>query len=200
MLRLSAPLLLCLLLAGCNAVPSPTLGNGGAVEVHYSPFENLEAMDRSAFDHAQHTIDLCAYSLTDHALTEALTSAAQRGVKVRIYLDRTQAEGEVSREDRKGHAGEDEDEPGDPGVLRQLAATPNVEVRVKHSKTLMHLKSYVVDGSLLRSGSANFSPTGEKRQDNDLSFLHDPALVQGFEANFDKLWSRPDNGPLPSGN
>jgi hypothetical protein len=32
----------------------------------------------------------------------------------------------------------------------------------------MHLKSYQMDGRLLRTGVANFSASGLKRQDNDL--------------------------------
>ena len=32
----------------------------------------------------------------------------------------------------------------------------------------MHLKSYQIDGRLLRTGAANFSASGLKRQDNDL--------------------------------
>jgi phosphatidylserine/phosphatidylglycerophosphate/cardiolipin synthase-like enzyme len=194
----SASLLPCLLLAGCQSLPIASGGSGGAVEFHYSPAENLEALDRATFLSARRSIDLCAYSLTDHALTEALTAAAQHGVKVRIYLDRSQTDGEISREEKKGRGSDGEEDPTDAGALAQLAATPNIELRVKHSKTLMHLKSYVVDGQLLRSGSANFSPTGEKRQDNDLSFQHDPALVQGFETNFEHLWDRTDNDPLPA--
>jgi len=31
----------------------------------------------------------------------------------------------------------------------------------------MHLKSYQIDGRLLRTGAANFSASGLKRQDND---------------------------------
>ena len=34
----------------------------------------------------------------------------------------------------------------------------------------MHLKSYAVDGGLLRTGSAKWSPTGLKRQDNDVPY------------------------------
>jgi phosphatidylserine/phosphatidylglycerophosphate/cardiolipin synthase-like enzyme len=45
-----------------------------------------------------------------------------------------------------------------------------VEVRVKASQDLMHFKSYVIDGALLRTGSANWSPTGLKRQDNDVHY------------------------------
>jgi phosphatidylserine/phosphatidylglycerophosphate/cardiolipin synthase-like enzyme len=32
----------------------------------------------------------------------------------------------------------------------------------------MHLKAYAIDGELLRTGSANFSASGERQQDNDL--------------------------------
>ena len=32
----------------------------------------------------------------------------------------------------------------------------------------MHLKAYAIDGQVLRTGSANFSTSGENAQDNDL--------------------------------
>jgi phosphatidylserine/phosphatidylglycerophosphate/cardiolipin synthase-like enzyme len=32
----------------------------------------------------------------------------------------------------------------------------------------MHLKSYQIDGRVLGTGAANFSPVGLKREDNDL--------------------------------
>ncbi len=57
----------------------------------------------------------------------------------------------------------------------------------------MHLKSYVIDGTLLRTRSANWSPTGLKRQDNDLRYEVDPVLVRLFEACFVEGWDRPNN-------
>ena len=41
-------------------------------------------------------------------------------------------------------------------------------VRIKRGGPFMHLKAYEIDGSLLRTGSANFSTSGENAQDNDL--------------------------------
>ncbi len=58
----------------------------------------------------------------------------------------------------------------------------------------MHLKSYVVDGSLLRAGAANFSDTGLKRQDNDLIIIRDTAAVRAFEREFSRMWD--DAKPL----
>jgi phosphatidylserine/phosphatidylglycerophosphate/cardiolipin synthase-like enzyme len=54
-------------------------------------------------------------------------------------------------------------------AFQALAETPSVEIRVKQeSSALMHLKSYQVDGHVLRTGAANFSASGLKREDDDL--------------------------------
>lgn len=196
-------LVLALSLTGCRQIPFPAITpSTGTLEVHYSPAENLEALDSAMLRNAHSSIDLCAYSLTDRSLTEAIASAAARGVRVRIYLDRIQTLGELAHSERSRGPRDSFDpeqeplSPADTDVLRRLAANPNVTIRVKHSRTLMHLKSYLVDATTLRSGSANFSPTGEKRQDNDLTFTHDRDSIQHFAVNFDRIWDRNDNDPL----
>jgi phosphatidylserine/phosphatidylglycerophosphate/cardiolipin synthase-like enzyme len=135
--------LLLAALLPCSADPAPV--------IHYAPAENLEH-DVSLIDRAEHEIDLAAYVLTDGPVMQALTRAADRGVKVRIYLDGTRL---AEREHSK--------------VFHDVAETPNVEIRTKHTPAApMHLKSYQIDGRMLRSGAANFSASGRKRQDNDL--------------------------------
>jgi phosphatidylserine/phosphatidylglycerophosphate/cardiolipin synthase-like enzyme len=70
------------LFASCSADPAPA--------IHYSPAENPEHVDVALIDGADHEIDLAAYVLTDWPVMQALMRAADRGVKVRIYLDGTQ--------------------------------------------------------------------------------------------------------------
>jgi hypothetical protein len=55
---------------------------------------------------------------------------------------------------------------------------------------LMPLKGYCVDHWLLRRGSANFSRSGETRQDNDLVVLRGESVCSGFETKFDRAWGR----------
>jgi phosphatidylserine/phosphatidylglycerophosphate/cardiolipin synthase-like enzyme len=125
--------------------------------VHYAPAENLEHIDVGLTDGAKHEIDFAAYALTDWPIMQALTRAADRGVKIRIYLDGTQF---AEREPTK--------------VFEDLAHTPGVEIRVKRENSAsMHLKSYEIDGQLLRTGAVNFSASGEKRQDNDLVVINE---------------------------
>ena len=62
----------------CCADPAPV--------IHYALAENLEHVDVALIDRAEHEIDLAAYVLTDWPVMQALTRAADRGVKVRVYL------------------------------------------------------------------------------------------------------------------
>ena len=105
-----AAVLLLASLAPCYADPAPV--------IHYAPGENLEHVDVDLIDRAEHEIDMAAYVLTDWPILQALTRAADRGVKVRIYLDGTQL---AEREPAK--------------VFRDLAETPGVEIRIKHAPT-----------------------------------------------------------------
>ena len=49
----------------------------------------------------------------------------------------------------------------------------------------MHLKSYQIDGHLLRTGAANFSASGLKRQDNDLIVIKDMQAAAKFKHVFE---------------
>jgi phosphatidylserine/phosphatidylglycerophosphate/cardiolipin synthase-like enzyme len=49
----------------------------------------------------------------------------------------------------------------------------------------MHLKSYQIDGRLLRTGAANFSASGLKRQDNDLIVIENAEAAAAFKHTFD---------------
>jgi phosphatidylserine/phosphatidylglycerophosphate/cardiolipin synthase-like enzyme len=66
-----------------------------------------------------------------------------------------------------------------------LAETPGVEIRIKPKTSApMHLKSYQIDGRVLRTGAANFSASGLKRQDNDLIVVESTEAAVRFKHNF----------------
>jgi hypothetical protein len=57
-----------------------------------------------------------------------------------------------------------------------------------------NFKSYVIDGALLRTGSADESPTDLKRQDNnDVHYEVDTTLAALFETRFEAMWDRLTN-------
>jgi phosphatidylserine/phosphatidylglycerophosphate/cardiolipin synthase-like enzyme len=143
--------------------------------IHYAPVENLEHIDVSFIDRARRSIDIAAYTMTDVPVIEALARSARRGVTVRVLL----------------YAGQIYDKPGSRPfmALQALEATPGVSIRLKpEHRPLMHLKAYHIDGQWLRTGSANFTASGLKQQDNDLVILDSASAVAAFQGTFEKLW------------
>ena len=159
---------------------SPGSANPGSLQIHYSPEENLEAIDVAYLREARSSIEMYAFSLTDEAIIAELKAAGLRGVTVSLYLDNEQTEDELRR-------------PRLRALLLDLASTPNVTIRVKHSRILAHTKAYVVDRGILREGSANFSPSALKEQDNDLLLTNNAGAIRSFGAAFEQSWTRPED-------
>jgi phosphatidylserine/phosphatidylglycerophosphate/cardiolipin synthase-like enzyme len=144
-----------------------------AAAVHYAPAENLEHIDVGLIDRAKASIDMAAYVLTDWAVIQALVRAADRGVAVRVYLDG----GQFGARDLKQ-------------PFLDLKVTPGVQIKAKPpGGPLMHFKAYQIDGRVLRTGSANFSPSGLKRQDNDLVVIESHEVAEAFRRNFERVFA-----------
>ncbi|HXE92142.1 MAG TPA: phospholipase D-like domain-containing protein [Terriglobales bacterium] len=154
-------------------------------ENHFSPGENLERLDVDRLRSAQQNVDIAMYAFTDKYIAETLVGLAQRGVRIRLYRDRSQYQQEQENAARYRDA----------STTDMLRGQTNIQIRVKASgrRDLMHLKSYVVDGTLLRDGSANWSAAGLKRQDNNAHFTNDPAQVRAFQQAFEAMWEAETN-------
>ena len=113
---------------------------------------------------------MAAYVLSDARIIEALSDAADRGVAVRLYLDRSEFESHAAGLDDAARAA---------SGLR-----PEEAVGV-----LMHMKAYAVDRARLRTGSGNFSRSGLSRQDNDLLVTDDASTVGRFERDFRDIFA-----------
>ncbi len=168
---------------GPRFIPSIGQPEKGAAFDYFSPADNLERADLDQLNGAKKSIDIAMYAFTDRFIAEELVKLAQRGVVIRIYRDREQYE----QEQRRGEKNEN----GSP--MEIFRGQSNIHLKVKGSRELMHLKAFLVDDALLRDGSANWSPSGLKRQDNNAHFTADPEQVKRFHDAFEEMWSRSDN-------
>ncbi len=177
------------------AGPSPAGGAGqvrngsagsigdGFYKVYYGPGTNLESTDLAILRAAHESINAALYSWSDMRICREMANAAQRGVRVRVYRDGS----EYDAEEQRGIGGQ---------TCAQLLLSSGAEVRVKQTEGLMHLKSYAVDGKVLRTGSANLSRSaeaGDSVQDNDVVFLRSSTAASQFEQEFEAMWQRPSN-------
>ena len=153
-----------------------------AARIYYGPSEGFDLIDPGLIARARQNIDMAAYVLTQRPVIDALEAAARRGVRLRLYLDADQ------RDPQDGEPRE---------RLAALLRMPGVEARFKAtSRDLMHFKAYQVDGRWLRTGSANFSYSGTRRQDNDIIVLESPEVAGAFAQKFQQIWTRRDNDPF----
>lgn len=155
-----------------------------APSVHFSPEEDLEAVDIRALDAlpAGGHVNAALFVLSDYRVIFAFLRAAERGKQVRLYLDPRELRSLRLRLDHP---------------LCRLARHSNVHIKVKSSEAeLMHDKDWSADAVLWRSGSANASVSGLKSQDNSLIFLSDRSAVAAFDRHFETIWARPDNDEL----
>ena len=126
---------------------------------------------------AKKSVDIAMYSFTDRHRAPALGELSGAGVMFRVYRARTDYRQDMDRSDLNTTA---------------ILTAAGIEVRIKGQKDLMHLKAYRSDGCV-RTGSANWSPTGLKRQDNDVRYECSPAAAEQFSSEFEELWRRPSN-------
>ena len=147
-------------------------------QIFFSPSENLERVDVGLIEQAHSSIKVAMYAFTDRNIAEALARQASRGVQVWVYRDREQFEQERMRRS---------------AVAEILASQKNIRVRVKGTNELMHQKVVLIDDTILRDGSGNWSVSAARYQDNQVTVTEDAGQAAAFNRDFEEMWNRPDN-------
>jgi phosphatidylserine/phosphatidylglycerophosphate/cardiolipin synthase-like enzyme len=118
------------------------------------------------------------YAFTDRNIAEALARQASRGVQVWVYRDHDQFEQEQLRRS---------------AVPEILASQRNIHVRVKGTNELMHEKVMLIDDTILRDGSGNWSVSAARYQDNQVTVTEGAGQAAAFNRDFEEMWNRRDN-------
>ena len=141
----------------------------GETEVYFTPSPDCENQIIKRINQTEKTIDAAVYSITNNAITEALIKAHNRGVKLRILTDRTQAGNKSSTVKDLEQAGID---------------------LMRHAKyKIQHDKFAVFDGQKAVTGSYNWTNAATyKNAENCLFF--DDSSVQKYEERFQYLWEQ----------
>jgi phosphatidylserine/phosphatidylglycerophosphate/cardiolipin synthase-like enzyme len=117
---------------------------------------------------ARETADLCVFTITDDRIARAIEKAHRRGVAVRIVTDDEKAT--------------------DPGTDIPRLKAAGIPVVVDDSPNHMHHKFAVFDGSLLLTGSFNWTRSATDRNQENLVVTDDRRLVVPFGREFERLW------------
>ncbi len=170
--RIILAVLSVILIAGSFRAVSAAVEPGSFMEVYfnnpYAPKRDttLQDMIIEAINTAKNHVYLATYNFTDKKVAEALISAVDRGLEVRVVIH-----GE--------NAGKD--------VVGNMEAG-GVEIFEANGQGLMHAKFIVLDDDATISGSANMTPSSFFYDNNFMIFLRSKEANAIFSAEFDEMF------------
>jgi phosphatidylserine/phosphatidylglycerophosphate/cardiolipin synthase-like enzyme len=109
------------------------------------------------------------YIFTDREITLPLIKAQERGVKVRLYLDKDQVDYKYSQS--------------------RFLVQKGIKTRISSNNYIMHNKFAIIDNHLLLTGSYNWTFSANNRNDENLTVIDDPELIEIFQNQFINLWT-----------
>lgn len=119
---------------------------------------------------AKTSILIPAFIITHDGLFNALVSAKKRGIDVRIIIDATSTG--VTHSKIK--------------LLRQSG----IPVKVENYAGKMHAKAMIIDERYLVLGSANFSKSGEDKNDENMIIVDNIKLAKLYNDYFEYFWKK----------
>jgi phosphatidylserine/phosphatidylglycerophosphate/cardiolipin synthase-like enzyme len=122
---------------------------------------------------AKESIDIAIFFLTHKNISIELVEAHKRGVKVRVILDATGATNEYSK--------------------HQFLRKKGIPVKIENWGGKMHMKSALVDGKHLITGSMNWTSAGESKNDENTLVIMDFHQAGKFGSFYNELWTSIDD-------
>lgn len=135
----------------------------------------------TAINGVQNTLDIAAFEWNNPRLTQAVIDAHNRGVQVRMVVD-------------DEHALEDED-----STIEQVIDA-GVTVVDDSRSALMHNKFMIMDGSVVWTGSMNYTVNGTYRNNNNMLVLRSRRVVEAYQAEFNEMFTAREFGSSRSPN
>jgi len=138
-------------------------------EVYFSLYDNPQKEIIKNINQAEAFINIAMYIFTDREIAFPLVKARERGVKVRLYLDKDQVEYKYSQS--------------------RFLVQKGIKTRISTNNYIMHNKFAIIDNRLLLTGSYNWTFSANNRNDENLMVIDDPEIIEIFQNQFVNLWT-----------
>lgn len=160
----------CIIFLSLLLIPLQSIASdfspGATYQQCFTPGENCTQEIIDALNKAKNSIRVQAYSFTSAPIMQALVDAKNRGVDVRVILDKGQY-----KEGRYTSA----------TFLRHNA----IPVWVDYKPAIAHNKVMIIDNSIVIAGSFNFTKAAQQRNAENVSIITDKVYAEGFIKNWE---------------
>lgn len=144
----------------------------GAVEVlavAFTPPSGGGQVIVKAIDDSREEVLVQAYGFTHNAIAQALLRAQQRGVKVQVLLDRKSSQTNQ--------------------YVIDLFAQAALPVKFDGAHAIAHNKVMVIDGTVVVTGSYNFTNSADTRNAENILVLRGAELARHYRENWRNHWA-----------
>jgi len=138
-------------------------------EVYFSPNGGVATHIIEAINNADKTIDLAIFDFTSNEIKDALLEAKERGIKIRIIAEKRQSRGLRS--------------------IIPILVKEGFDIKIMRGKGggIMHNKFAIIDGSLLITGSYNWTNNAEKFNYENTVFLSSLEIIGQYQKEFEVM-------------
>ena len=140
---------------------------------YFSHVDDIRQRLINSLEESQKSLDICVFTISENNVSNAISDAHKRGLRVRIITD-----------DEKIH-----DKGSDIFKLRSRG----LSIRIDSNKSLMHHKFMIVDNSRVLNGSYNWTRTASEVNNENIVITNNPTIVKAFSQEFDRLWSQTED-------
>lgn len=138
-------------------------------KVYFSLYDDPETVIIESIRAAEESISIAMYTFTDVEIAQAILEARDRGIEVRIYLDRSQVKAKYSRS--------------------RYFVENEIKVRISSNSYIMHHKFAIIDGEVLLTGSYNWTESANLRNNENLLVINSRGIVERYHDQFNILWN-----------
>jgi len=136
--------------------------------VFFSPGHDIPEAVMGLIKNAEHSIDLCIFTITHQELAQELELAFKRGIKLRILTDNEKQYDAGSR-------------------IKDLRNS-GIPLRTDESPYHMHNKFGIIDSRMIFTGSFNWTYTAVKHNQENLLVTTNYDIVAQYRTEFERLW------------
>jgi len=143
---------------------TPVLIGNSEIGTCFTPPSGCGTVIASRISKAQESIHVQAYGFTSGEIAKALINANNRGVKVRVLLDKSNIGAKYSK-------------------MRDLRKA-GIEVLIDEVSGIAHNKIIIIDGSAVITGSFNFTTSADIRNTENVIIVQNKPLAQKYLQNW----------------
>ena len=140
------------------------------IELCFTPPSGCSALIGKEISKAVSSIYVQAYGMTSPTIADALIRAHERGVKVRVLLDKSNLKDKWSK--------------------RSLLVDAGVDVGIDKVPGIAHNKIIVIDEEMVITGSYNFTRAAENRNTENVIIINDKSVANEYLQNWLKRKSK----------